>query len=144
MRRVRWPYTALFPELAYFDNEAQKQFMLNQAMRILIKSWRCWLFSGLVFLVYSGGLAIAERTLNVPGVVSSAIMGGLSGGTVVIGVAWIGRREIQRFLRRQLIDRLVPICLECGYNLRAQTVPRCPECGTPMDPVLVGTLPRAE
>jgi len=22
-------------------------------------------------------------------------------------------------------------CLECGYDLRGQTEPRCPECGTP-------------
>ncbi len=26
------------------------------------------------------------------------------------------------------------ICIECGYDLRGQVVPRCPECGTAFDP----------
>jgi hypothetical protein len=26
-----------------------------------------------------------------------------------------------------------PLCRQCGYDLRGQTEPRCPECGTPFD-----------
>ena len=51
------------------------------------------------------------------------------------------RRKIQRSLRRQLIDIGKPVCLICGYDLRGQTVPRCPECGTGFDEKL---LPRPE
>jgi hypothetical protein len=38
-----------------------------------------------------------------------------------------------RNLRRQLIERGVPICLACGYDLRGQMTPRCPECGQPAE-----------
>jgi len=30
------------------------------------------------------------------------------------------------------------ICCKCGYPLSALTEPRCPECGTPFDPKLLG------
>ena len=33
------------------------------------------------------------------------------------------------------------ICVQCGYLLRGLTEPRCPECGTPFDPKLLGGLP---
>ena len=31
-----------------------------------------------------------------------------------------------------------PTCLVCGYSLCGLPTPRCPECGTPFDPVLLG------
>lgn len=35
------------------------------------------------------------------------------------------------------------ICKNCGYNLTGLTVPRCPECGTKFDPVLLTELGNA-
>lgn len=33
-----------------------------------------------------------------------------------------------------LVERRAFTCRQCGYDLRALTEPRCPECGTPFDP----------
>lgn len=41
------------------------------------------------------------------------------------------RDYIERCLRAGGAGRSV--CRECGYDLRGQTEPRCPECGTPFD-----------
>ena len=53
------------------------------------------------------------------------------------GLEWFWRHRLRRFLRRQLLDRGIAICLKCGYDLRGQTEPRCPECGTPFGVELI-------
>jgi len=50
------------------------------------------------------------------------------------------REPLQRSLREQLVSRGVPICLECGYDLRGQTTPRCPECGTAYDAAIPSSI----
>ena len=42
---------------------------------------------------------------------------------------WFLRRRIERSLRLMLVEQRVPVCLDCGYDLRGQLQPRCPECG---------------
>jgi hypothetical protein len=46
----------------------------------------------------------------------------------------MARKELRRFIRRRLAQRGVLMCIHCGYDLRGQTVCRCPECGKPFDP----------
>lgn len=53
------------------------------------------------------------------------------------GNVLFARRRITRNLRRQLVDRTIPICVGCGYDLRGQRDPRCPECGESFDAALV-------
>jgi len=36
-------------------------------------------------------------------------------------------------LKRIMRSRLPGACVQCGYNLRGLTEPRCPECGTPFE-----------
>ena len=43
---------------------------------------------------------------------------------------WHGRRWMRRYLRTYLNEHGVPICLNCGYDLRGLPESRCPECGT--------------
>lgn len=43
--------------------------------------------------------------------------------------AYLYNRPLRQFLRQELAARGVPICIHCGYDLRGQTEPRCPECG---------------
>ncbi|MCA9242551.1 MAG: hypothetical protein KDA32_01250 [Phycisphaerales bacterium] len=45
------------------------------------------------------------------------------------GGFWLWRRRFRRFLRERLTTLGVPVCLGCGYDLRGQEEPRCPECG---------------
>ncbi|NLX15275.1 MAG: hypothetical protein GXY44_16730 [Phycisphaerales bacterium] len=51
------------------------------------------------------------------------------------------RKRRRRFLREKLVEKGVPICIECGYDLRGQIEPRCPECGTGYDPDLLKQPP---
>jgi len=44
-------------------------------------------------------------------------------------------RRIRRALRRELLKRGTPVCLYCGYDTRNLPENRCPECGTPFEPV---------
>lgn len=42
---------------------------------------------------------------------------------------WSVRNATRRALRKQLADKGVPICVNCGYDTRELPEPRCPECG---------------
>ena len=53
---------------------------------------------------------------------------------LLIPLVWVRERKWMRvYLRNYLNDHAVPICRICGYDLRGQVDPRCPECGTPCD-----------
>lgn len=41
------------------------------------------------------------------------------------------RKRMSKYLRKYLNEHGVPICMPCGYDLRGQVDPYCPECGTP-------------
>jgi hypothetical protein len=56
----------------------------------------------------------------------------------LFGMVWaLVRHAARRQLRERLVELGVPICIHCGYDLRGQTVPRCPECGRGFDPALL-------
>lgn len=52
----------------------------------------------------------------------------------VKGLDYFMRRKLGRVVRRAMRDVGVPICVGCGYDLRASPGPRCPECGYPFNP----------
>ena len=39
--------------------------------------------------------------------------------------------RLRMLIRAELNARGVPVCMPCGYDLRGQLEPRCPECGAP-------------
>lgn len=48
---------------------------------------------------------------------------------VVLGLLWFSRRRFSRGMHEHLVERGMPTCLKCGYDLTGTTAPRCPECG---------------
>jgi len=58
-----------------------------------------------------------------------------------VGNLVFAKSRITSNLRRQLVQRTIPVCLTCGYDLRGQTELRCPECGTPFSPELAQETP---
>lgn len=103
-----------------------------------------------------------RRRLLVPIIVIAALSGGLSHVAVrwliSHGLSWwlaslinmlcwaiitaavvvfFWRRPYIRFVRQYLQERGVAICLKCGYDLRGQVKPRCPECGQDFDEELL-------
>lgn len=69
----------------------------------------------------------------------AVVFGLLMGLTVGPGAILVWRNTVRRSLREQLIEKGIPICLKCGYDLRGQAVPRCPECGAPF-----AAIPRSD
>ena len=44
-----------------------------------------------------------------------------------------GTKSLAVFIRRELRRQGFLVCMHCGYDLRGQTVLRCPECGAPFE-----------
>lgn len=102
---------------AYKDPVFKRVMGNIQSMATLLVASLCiW-----VFLRTSSVLATAVI------VVGSAVL------TYVIANRMWYRGMLQKYLRRELASQGVPICVACGYDLRGQQEPRCPECGTACD-----------
>ncbi len=132
----------VYPELTFFDSEKRRKAAWKESTRRLIRDWRYWVYwicSLLVpgFLTFGVVLLQLHRQLRLPSWAGGILIGVLFG--VFFGVAyhWLWRRPIRRSLRQRLQQEGVPICLQCGYDLRGQTEPRCSECGTAFDPLLL-------
>jgi hypothetical protein len=125
-----------FPELAIFNDRAERRTALRRARNnvryavwlALISCAVCAAW-GLLFpwLHLGRYLPFSRATITFFGSITLGTIIGLSGWRIF-------RRSIQRSLRHQLIELGRPVCLHCGYDLRGQTEPRCPECGKPFHP----------
>jgi hypothetical protein len=117
-------------ELNYFEDVFDRSAALKKALadpRIRFRTgmlqgglWVLILFVNLQCLAWFGTLTGA--------VVLTLILGG--GGVFLQRKLLIGSETFRRLLREQLVARGVAICVACGYDLRGQIEPRCPECGT--------------
>lgn len=45
------------------------------------------------------------------------------------GLLFLGRRNVRRCLREELVEAGVRVCVGCGYDLEGVEGARCPECG---------------
>jgi hypothetical protein len=144
-----WGERALFarlvasaPECARFPNPAARRAAILEIVAQLQGSWWCREVAALVGLAI---LVLARR----PSTWLTAVLPFLSqwiayGAVVLIGLAaffpvlWLRvRHRVRLDLRERLVALGVPVCLHCGYDLRGQTDPRCPECGRPFDAALL-------
>ena len=133
------PASRTYPELARFADDARRKVAMRRAAREALRSRRFWLFM-LVAVVVAVAIAIPVGYLVKA---SAALRGGIQGmiaGMLAGSWAVACRANLRASLRRQLVEQGVPICLRCGYDLRGQLEPRCPECGTPCDPSLLPLL----
>ena len=145
LRDIRPALSRRYPEIELFDSPA--------AATDAVRAWKKQLYRKPMFWValvgYGCGagvcvavaLMLVRRWVAVPlsmfGGLIGGIAGGIIGGSGVAAATWFWGRRFHRFLRERLLALGVPVCLKCGYDLRGQTEPRCPECGTPFDPALI-------
>ena len=135
--RYRWPVTSRnFPELELFPSEKD----LREAVRVGERCIRGWRYPVFVFwfavVAHAVGFCFRSRqtgqVLTQPWFfrllepVGPALL--LSAG--IYGLYILKRRQIRSIFRERLNTLGVPVCIRCGYDLRGQTEPRCPECGT--------------
>ena len=130
-----------YPELRRFESRKDAHAVLKAWQRQLMKSPRFWL----VLFVYTIGVGVfvalimisMRQWFRVPMNLFIAVVVVVTGGSGTVGITWFLRNRCRRYLREQLVARGVPICLKCGYDLRGQVAPRCPECGTPCEAELI-------
>jgi hypothetical protein len=94
----------------------------------------------IVFGLLEGVMAVLEYALHgFPGgrLGAALLGGGLPGGLTAPTVILLFRRRRALECRRLLCEQGIPVCIHCGYDLRGQTVARCPECGREFDPSLL-------
>ena len=123
-------YATILPELVLLGSHRDRNRALRAAQRS-VSGWFGW--DDLLFAVALTGpwillgrgpwvgshslLPFLAVFLFAPAIVATALFYGLF------------RNRLRRSLRRQLAEGGHAICASCGYDLRGQTEPRCPECG---------------
>ena len=131
----------LYPEMRYFPDSEFGREIMQQAF---IGDWSkavFWILNMVLPLVI--GVAslflykfIARRfDLDLPYGIAATLMILLPLYCILYTVPT--RKRIRRQMRQRLQEIHIPICLECGYDLRGQEQARCPECGREFDPGLL-------
>lgn len=128
------------PEVQYletYDDACAADVALREA---LWRPSRLWVYMLVLACTIFGASIVLERFLASWGLsrnvvviiigVTCSMIGGL-------GMILVCRREVIRIMRKFLQEQGVAICLLCGYDLRGQMTPRCPECGTAFDEQLI-------
>lgn len=129
------PLYKRYPELELFRDDVERSDAMKRAHWRSMRQpmfWFGWVAVGVVSLVGATGLhallvprfsAILPRWM----IQSIGLILVLASAQVWSLVGWDG--IIRRMLRKELISCGIRVCLNCGYDLRGQTEPRCPECG---------------
>lgn len=141
MADIREQYKSMFPELARFASDEEARDAYRAGVQQARRSFRFWLLLVVIYVALPAFLAVAFIGLpfvaRAPVAVRSGVIAALiaSGGLVLFH--WGLRKPVRSRLRRELAQRGVPVCVECGYDLRGQAEPRCPECGAACAPELL-------
>ena len=126
----------LFPELERLPTRKARREAWSIARRTIGARWQYWtVIAGVVAL--SVVIQFSLRRLGIPmawrGMVRWLVV------AVTVTACWTTllafRTAIRRILWRVLMDRGIPCCASCGYDLRmlptdADGVTVCPECGS--------------
>ena len=132
---------SLFPELERFgDPDSRKAALKISGGTVLTAGFLLGMIPQLVILKLSERIS---SHLNVPELVVFIVA-----ACTPVATMWLlgrfYRRKIQVSLRKQLNDAGIPVCMGCAYDLRGQTVGRCPECGVAFDLPDSGRAPGQE
>ncbi len=121
-------FTLICPELRRFCDGAPREIAWQRAFdanRLGRKLLGAGLLSCFVVMVI-GSLVAGTPFVAIGAMITFAIVL-VSGGICVV---WSLRRSLRRSLRQQLVEQGIPICVECGYDMRGTLSGTCPEYGT--------------
>lgn len=123
-----------FPELMQFETEEERRAVHRAAVKKVFRGHRFWL--SLVFGSVCVGGAItlifelcSRQLLYIPSALRGGLIGGFVGGSIMALLHRLFHRAIEKEIRLEMIARGLSVCMGCGYDLRGQIEPRCPECG---------------
>jgi hypothetical protein len=125
-----------------FPPEERKRVLRKHTLR-----WRPLLALWLPQLI--GGLlpALVFLLINLRGGLSFSVPESVIVLMILIpyGVfGFVGLQLHMRAVRRSIRRAMPEFCVKCGYCLVGLKDPRCPECGTPFDPLIPRSQERME
>ena len=129
----------LYPELDLFETPEGGDTALQKAMKARRLHPKYWLASALpVAMAYPAVkmlMAMLSRynVSRMPRLMFMLLFIVVFSWAIGYAINRTFRDPVRRALRNELAKKGVAICVECGYDLRGQREPRCPECGTPFD-----------
>lgn len=136
-------HSRLFPELNLLETKSERREVYGRALSRLRRRPQFWLYATLVPVLLGPAMIVAvfwlERTFPMLHGMAGGITGGIIGGMIGGTFQYVFRRPLQKQMRLELVARGIPICVTCGYDLRGQREPRCPECGRPFDEKLLAS-----
>lgn len=125
----------LYPELLMFETDEQRRMASRQVQWSLCCHPRT--------LLWGGALLLATLTLSgiigwsTVGVVPSwalsiaCVAAGVILGLGFLVISWFAMRDTARLYYRRELQKLgLPVCVNCGYDLRGGPHGVCPECGS--------------
>ncbi len=119
--------TKLYPELNRFETDEDRDVALSRANSTVSGGLRYWLL-----LAGCMGVMCTATSLvwisKMP-TVCKCLIQGAGPVAATFFCAWVFHKKAQGSLRRQLLERGIPICVKCGYYLTGNVSGRCPECG---------------
>ena len=130
----------LLPELERFPDAQSAEQALKSAKRK-----RSWFALALIFvLTIVAAIAFWQNVVVYilpAGIFRDFFVHALLIAAMPIASGYIGIRlwvaPMRQELRQMLVNRGIPICIPCGYDLQGQRIPRCPECGAEFAPELL-------
>ena len=138
----RW---RLFPELNLLDSKQGRNTLYAVALKSLLRRPRFWIYVILVPTVLGPAMIFAVQwtEANFPALrgYGGGLIGGMIGGLLGGTFQYVFRKPLRKQIRLQLVTMGIPVCIACGYDLRGQREPRCPECGRPFDAKLMKSKP---
>jgi hypothetical protein len=142
----RW--LRVVPEWRHVPDDAERIRIADAADRLVMNHPAYYLgvcataYFGVSVAIAATGLARRYLPFLPTGATSISIFGLLIAVYyVVIGIVF--HRRLRTLVRKRLLELGIPICVHCGYDLRGQIEPRCPECGRAFDPEHIKTSRRA-
>ena len=130
-------YETQFPELSVLESPEEQRRILHVAQRRVKGGVRYCLFFvmdlGVTLLILFCTVRLVQATVNVPSWCSQGIAAIVGFVYLTKSFSVIFHRGIRRELRRELLERGMPVCASCGYDLRGQIEARCPECRDAFD-----------
>ena len=132
----------IYPELRHFKSREELREAKNVFRKKVLWRRRGW---GVVLVIAAavGGLGLVSArwllSIGLPVWLASTVNLGVWLFLGSFASLFFWHRPYIRFVRQYLVDRGIIVCLKCGYDLRGQTIARCPECGKAFDPKTLST-----
>ncbi len=131
-------YMRLYPELLLLEDPEDRKVVFKDCWRHVRRRKHLVTWGGLgggfggavfglVLVVFL--LPELRRHVPLPNAAVGGIVGAVVGSCCMVLMQRIVHKPLQKAIRRALVERGIPVCVNCGYDLRGNVSGVCPECG---------------